>query len=171
MKNQKFTGDSEMRRAFEIEYGQNWTDPDWRRETGIWASAWHKATAAAQQGVQPIAWAAVYFGGKRAGKIYTTLETEQQCLDYIAQVHRSDDSITLTAKPVYTHPTPQGLDARVQDRLDRLYLALEVCSAELFAQCADQGRAMKYVDQARSALAAEQCARAAQAKQGGSANG
>lgn len=53
-----------------------------------------------------------------------------------------------------------------QDRLDRLYLALEVCSAELFAQCADQGRAMKYVDQARSALAAEQCARAAQAKQG-----
>ena len=52
---QKFTGDSEMRRAFEIEYGQNWTDPDWRRETGIWASAWHKATAAAQQGVQPVA--------------------------------------------------------------------------------------------------------------------
>ncbi|OOH86280.1 DUF4406 domain-containing protein [Comamonas kerstersii] len=49
---QKFTGDSEMRRAFEIEYGQTWTDPDWRRETGIWASAWHKATAAAQQGVR-----------------------------------------------------------------------------------------------------------------------
>lgn len=58
------------------------------------------------------------------------------------------------------------LEAQVQDRLDRLYLALEVCSAELFAQCAHQGRAMKYVDQARSALAAEQCARAAQAKQG-----
>ena len=56
-----------------------------------------------------------------------------------------------------------------QDRLDRLYLALEVCSAELFAQCAHQGRAMKYVDQARYALAAEQCARAAQAKQGGAA--
>ncbi len=66
-------------------------------------------------------------------------------------------------------PAPQGMDARVQDRLSRLYLALEVCSAELFAQCADQGRAMKYVDQARSALAAEQCARAAQAKQGGAA--
>lgn len=61
----------------------------------------------------------------------------------------------------------EAAQARVQDRLDRLYLALEVCSAELFAQCADQGRAMKYVDQARSALAAEQCARAAQAKQGG----
>lgn len=52
-------------------------------------------------------------------------------------------------------------DTSMQDRLDRLYFALEVCSAELFAQCADQGRAMKYVEQARSALAAEQCARAA----------
>lgn len=66
-----------------------------------------------------------------------------------------------------THPATQGLDVQVQNRLDRLYLALEVCSAELFAQCAHQGRAMKYVDQARYALAAEKCARAAQAKQGG----
>lgn len=48
---QKFTGKSEMSRAFEIEYGQSWTDPDWRREAVIWASAWHKATAAAQHGV------------------------------------------------------------------------------------------------------------------------
>ena len=46
-------------------------------------------------------------------------------------------------------------------RVDALYKALEVCSAELFAQCAHQGRAMKYVEQARKALAAEQCARAA----------
>lgn len=46
-KPKKFTADSEMRRAFEIEYGQDWTDPDWRRETGVWASAWHKATNAA----------------------------------------------------------------------------------------------------------------------------
>ena len=55
---QKFTGDSEMRRAFEIEYGQSWTDPDWHKEAGIWASAWHKATAAAQQSVQtmPAGW-------------------------------------------------------------------------------------------------------------------
>lgn len=74
-------------------------------------------------------------------------------------------------QPPATHPTTQGLDVHVQNRLDRLYLALEVCSAELFAQCAHQGRAMKYVDQARYALAAEQCARAAQAKRGGAANG
>ncbi len=44
---QKFTIDSKMSRAFEIEYGQDWTDPDWRREAGAWASAWHKATNAA----------------------------------------------------------------------------------------------------------------------------
>lgn len=45
---QKFTCDSEMRRAFEIEHGQSWSDPNWRRETGIWASAWRKATNAVQ---------------------------------------------------------------------------------------------------------------------------
>ena len=50
---------------------------------------------------------------------------------------------------------------RAAERVDALYKALEVCSAELFAQCAHQGRAMKYVEQARKALAAEQCARAA----------
>lgn len=49
----------------------------------------------------------------------------------------------------------------IKRRLDDLYTALEVCSAELFAQCGDQVRAMKYVEQARKALAAEQCARAA----------
>ena len=67
--------------------------------------------AAAQQAVQPVAWAAVYFAGPRMGKIYTTCDTEQQCNAYIAQVHQSNDSITLTAKPIYTHPTQQGMDA------------------------------------------------------------
>lgn len=47
-KPQKFTVDSEMSRAFEVKYGQDWADPDWRREAGVWASAWHKATNAAQ---------------------------------------------------------------------------------------------------------------------------
>ena len=64
---------------------------------------------------------------------------------------------------LYTHPAPSVPDGVVRDaeRVDALYTALEVCSAELFAQCAHQGRAMKYVEQARKALAAEQCARAA----------
>lgn len=35
-----------------------------------------------------------------------------------------------------------------------LYEALKLCSAELFAQCADQKRAMEYVEQARDAMSA-----------------
>lgn len=46
---QQFTDFFEMRRAFEAEHGQDWSDPEWRHETGIWASAWHKATAVAKQ--------------------------------------------------------------------------------------------------------------------------
>lgn len=69
---------------------------------------------------------------------------------------------TLYAAP-QASPSADGRDAlNMQQRLDDLYVALEVCSAELFAQCGDQGRAMKYVEQARKALAAEQCARASQ---------
>lgn len=67
-------------------------------------------SAAAPQAVQPLAWAAVYFAGPRMGKIYTTCDTEKQCNAYIAQVHQSNDSITLTAKPIYTHPTQLGLE-------------------------------------------------------------
>ena len=44
-----------------------------------------------------------------------------------------------------TTPAPTNADALRQ--------ALELCSAELFAQCADQPRAMQYVEQARAALA------------------
>lgn len=47
--------------------------------------------------------------------------------------------------PNDTTPAPTNADALRQ--------ALELCSAELFAQCADQPRAMQYVEQARAALA------------------
>ena len=101
---------------------------------------------------------------------FSIRRADGECVAWVAPLDK--DSGEAVAREMIAalnaaHPTPQGLDAQVQDRLDRLYLALEVCSAELFAQCAHQGRAMKYVDQARYALAAEQCARAAQAKQGG----
>ena len=62
-----------------------------------------------------------------------------------------------------TAPQAQPADALVAERIDDLYIALEVCAAELFAQCGHQGRAMKYVEQARKTLAAEQCIRAAMA--------
>ena len=62
-----------------------------------------------------------------------------------------------------TAPQAQPADALDAKRIDDLYIALEVCAAELFAQCGHQGRAMKYVEQARKTLAAEQCIRAAMA--------
>lgn len=105
---QKFTGDSEMRRAFEIEYGQNWTDPDWRRETGIWASAWHKATAAVQQGVQPVAWLAEYQDREGNSKWYVTTHKDLA----------AENDMHGAPKPLYTHPAAQGLDAETQRNAD-----------------------------------------------------
>lgn len=143
---QKFTGDSEMRRAFEIEYGQNWTDPDWRRETGIWASAWHKATAAAQQGVQP-AW---FVQLTKYG------EPVQHLLPEIAEKCRADiEKIGGTLQPLYTHPTTQGLDAlrAIRSAADKLDAAKRCELTEVDA----------LVDEALEILDA---ALAAQAKQG-----
>ena len=41
-----------MIEAFESHYGQNFTDKDWRNETGIWAAAWGYATR--QAGAAPV---------------------------------------------------------------------------------------------------------------------
>lgn len=32
--------------AFEVQFGQAWTDPDWRQETSVWAMAWRAAVGA-----------------------------------------------------------------------------------------------------------------------------
>lgn len=32
-----------MATAFEVHYGQSWTDPDWRKEAATWAAAWKAA--------------------------------------------------------------------------------------------------------------------------------
>lgn len=50
---------------------------------------------------EPDAWAAVVFGGKRNGKIYSTCDTKPQCESYIGVVEQSNDSITLVARPVF----------------------------------------------------------------------
>lgn len=105
---QKFTGDSEMRRAFEIEYGQNWTDPDWRRETSIWAAAWHKATAAAQQGVQPVAWLAEYQDREGNSKWYVTTHKDLA----------AENDMHGAPKPLYTHPVAQGLEQFIEQAGD-----------------------------------------------------
>ena len=120
---QKFTGDSEMRRAFEIEYGQSWTDPDWRKETGIWASAWHKATASAQQ-------AAVHQGVQQenlgetctdGGKCHHDCKDKcfrrECCVPLSAAI---DDGLTMEQwRYPATHPTRQGLDLRQLQEIKR----------------------------------------------------
>ncbi len=56
---------------------------------------------------QPVAWGAFHFGGSRSGKLYSHCETEQQIDSYIADVHRSNDSITLRKAPLYDAPIAQ----------------------------------------------------------------
>lgn len=61
----------------------------------------------AQTEQQPVAWGAFHFGGRRSGKLYSHCETEQQIDSYIADVHRSNDSITLRKAPLYAAPIKQ----------------------------------------------------------------
>lgn len=64
-------------------------------------------TRPAQTEQQPVAWGAFHFGGCRNGKLYTHCETEEQIESYIADLHRSNDSITLRKGPLYTAPIAQ----------------------------------------------------------------
>lgn len=121
---QKFTGDSEMRRAFEIEYGQSWADPDWRKETSIWASAWHKATASAQlaavqQEVQPI------------GYIHPQNIDRLNRGESVAIRKHGWDGEPGQLAVFATHPTQQGLaDLRwqiVHDHISGEYIAGRSC--------------------------------------------
>lgn len=66
-----------------------------------------RATRPARTGQQPVAWGAFHFGGSRSGKLYSHCETEQQIDSYIADVHRSNDSITLRKAPLYDAPIAQ----------------------------------------------------------------
>lgn len=55
---------------------------------------------------EPVAWGAFYFGGKYRGQLYSHDSTEEKIDDYIAYVHRSNDSITLQKGPLFTNPVP-----------------------------------------------------------------
>lgn len=61
--------------------------------------------------VEPVAWAAVHFGGRRDGKIYTTCDTREQIEAYIQDVHRSSDSLTLRARPLAFADAPVAAQA------------------------------------------------------------
>lgn len=58
----------------------------------------------AQEKAEPVARGAFYFGGKYSGDLYAQCKTKAEIDAYIGQVHQSNDSITLKAKPLYTAP-------------------------------------------------------------------
>lgn len=64
-----------------------------------------EASAATEQ--EAVAWGAFYFGGKKHGQLYNHSDTRDQIEQYIIQVERSDDSISLTSGPLYTHPSAE----------------------------------------------------------------
>lgn len=71
---------------------------------------------------QAVAWAAVHFGGKRNGKIYNTCDTREQIDAYIGQVHQSNDSITLTARPLVFADTAPAAAEGARDEDDQYTL-------------------------------------------------
>ena len=107
---QKFAGDSEMRRAFEIEYGQSWADPDWRKETGIWASAWHKATASAQLAAVQQGVPALEVNDAMALAFHHALTDGSIGADDLEEIKIGLHAVLANVPAI--HPTQQGLDAQ-----------------------------------------------------------
>jgi len=61
---------------------------------------------------QPVAWAAVLSGGKRAGRVYASCDTREEIEAYIQDVHQSNDSLTLYARPLsFADAAPQASEA------------------------------------------------------------
>ncbi|MFY1903802.1 DUF3850 domain-containing protein [Achromobacter xylosoxidans] len=60
----------------------------------------HAAGGSAPVAGEVVAWAAVPRRGKRAGRIYCTCDTREQIDAYIEEVHQSNDSLTLWARPL-----------------------------------------------------------------------
>ncbi len=83
-------------------------------------AAWHAGIDAGREiernnaaaSAEPVAWAAVHFGGRRDGKIYTTCDTREQIEAYIQDVHQSSDSLTLRARPLAFADAPVAAQAR-----------------------------------------------------------
>jgi hypothetical protein len=63
-----------------------------------------------------------------------------------------DDSADEPCLPYVEREVAEEMVRRWNTQPD-LLAALELCSAELFAQCGDKERAMRYVEQARAAIA------------------
>lgn len=65
--------------------------------------------ASAPVAEEVVAWAAVPSRGKRAGRIYSTCDTRKEIDAYIDLVHQSNDSLTLTPRPLsFADAAPQA---------------------------------------------------------------
>jgi 23S rRNA A2030 N6-methylase RlmJ len=64
--------------------------------------------------VEPDAWGAFYFSG--TGKLYSHAPSLEIIRAYINQVHQSNDSITLTEKPIYSRTTVESLLRQQEER-------------------------------------------------------
>lgn len=74
-----------------------------------WRDQLDAALASAPVAGEVVGWAAVPSRGKRAGRIYCTCDTREQIDAYIEQVHQSNDSLTLWARPVsFADAAPQA---------------------------------------------------------------
>lgn len=115
-----------------------------------------RASAPVAGEAQPVAWAAVLSGGKRAGRIYATCDTREEIEAYIQDVHQSSDSLTLYARPLsFSDTAPQASEAvrnaRAEGFQAGLDKALEVLDRDEFAtrlQSAQVIRALKSQPQA-----------------------
>lgn len=102
--------------------------------------------AAAQQGVQPVAWLAEYVDQEGNSKWYVTTHKELA----------AENDMHGAPKPLYTHPTTQGLGAQTIKHISALSELVRMPNAEHFAD-------------AHNAAVRHLRAIATQAKQGGAA--
>jgi hypothetical protein len=74
-----------------------------------------QAKLSAIEAQEPVAWGAFYFGGKNIGGLYSHCSTEESIRGYIADVHQSNDSITLRAGKLYAHPVAPAQPVKLDD--------------------------------------------------------
>lgn len=115
----------------------NGNDPEVERD--YWRDMARAALSAAPAAGAVVAWAAIPSRGARAGRIYTTCDTREQIDAYIQQVHQSNDSLTLWARPIsFSDAASQGSETQHADdaAVDRFAAAIK---AKLAKERSDGG--------------------------------
>lgn len=109
-----------------------------------------------------VAWAAIPSRGTRAGRIYTTCDTRKEIDAYIELVHQSNDSLTLTPRPLsFADAAPQAsAEARPNnDAVDlaRAGMALHAPGAPEHTVCAELVRLADALKQPQADKGAAPC--------------